>query len=255
MSYLAATIIVCAASIAGGFASFAVRSRVSVELRRRHQDVGFQVFQQVGVMFAVLLAFVFSEVWGEYNTAAQAINGECGALHGAAILANALPGATGRPINRAILAYAGTVVNTEWPTMSHRSENPQAVQQFRVVLDTAARLPVTERADVSTRSQIVSLLTVAHANRETRTFQIDRSIPMAMWVVLILLGFMLEAFVLFAGTETVPHIVFASAFAGCTVLILVLVRMLDFPFEGALALPVADFVNLLREVSDMVAGR
>jgi hypothetical protein len=51
------------------------------------------------------------------------------------------------------------------------------------------------------------------------------------------------------------HIVVASAFAGCTVLVLVLVRMLDYPFEGALALPDADFLKLLEQVSDLMAGR
>ena len=51
------------------------------------------------------------------------------------------------------------------------------------------------------------------------------------------------------------HVLFAGAFAGCTVMVLVLVQLLDFPFEGGLHLSNIDFVRLLNEVSQMLAGR
>src|ERR1700730_8976688 len=40
---------------------------------RRSHEVGYAVFLQLGVIFAVLLAFVFNGVWSDYNMAAQAI--------------------------------------------------------------------------------------------------------------------------------------------------------------------------------------
>ena len=63
--------------------------------------------------------------------------------------------------------------------------------------------------------------------------------------VLIALAALLVVFVLFAGVEYPVHIWFSAAFAACIVLVLVLVRMLDYPFEGALALGNGDFVRLL----------
>jgi hypothetical protein len=255
MSYLTAALIVVVSAAAAALASYLVGRFVSLEARLNHYAVGSQVFLQLGVMFAVLLAFVFSEVWAEYNTADQAINGECGALHGAAMLANALPNAAGRPVNRAIIVYANAVVQKEWPLMAQRQRSPEAAQDFRVAFDLAGRLHSTQPSDVAIQSQMLSLLSQAHGYRETRTFQVRRSLPMAMWVVLSALAVFLIGFVLFAGIEGPGHMMFASAFAGCTVMVLVLVRLLDFPFEGALALSNADFVKVLGEVSDMVAGR
>ena len=49
-------------------------------------------------------------MWGEYRTAALAISGECGALHGAAMLASALPDDEGKQVITDIGAYASTVV-------------------------------------------------------------------------------------------------------------------------------------------------
>jgi hypothetical protein len=45
------------------------------------------VFLQLGFILAALLAFVFNEVWNEYDVAEEAIDRECAALHGTAMLA------------------------------------------------------------------------------------------------------------------------------------------------------------------------
>jgi hypothetical protein len=254
MTYLAACLVVILCAAGAAAASFVVGRTVAIDTRQRHHEVGFQIFLQLGVMFSVLLAFVFSEVWGEYNTAAQSINAECGALHGAAMLANALPNGAGRPVNRAILVYARTVVDQEWPQMAERRWSGQAAQDFRAALDVAARMQAPGPSEASIKSQVLVLLSQAHAARETRTFQITQCLPTAMWIVLIVLSLFLIGFVLCAGLEAPGRMIFASLFTGGTVMVLVLVRMLDFPFEGAMTLANADFVKTIAEVSSLVAG-
>jgi hypothetical protein len=182
------------------------------------------------------------------------VSGECAALHGAAILANALPDKEGRPVNRAILRYAETVVDTEWATMARLERSPQAAQDLRDALDLAARLNLTRPIDVSDQQQILALLAEAHNQRETRTFQVALGLPLAMWTVLVVLSTVLIGFVILSGTETLGSVIFAGAFTGSVVMVLVLVRMLDFPFQGALALGDTDFLKLIGQVSGMVAG-
>ena len=94
MSYAEALLVILFTAIVAVVATNFVRRALGLDVRRQHHEVGNPVYLQIGVVFAVLLAFVFNEVWGEYNAAAQAINGECGALHGAAMLAHNLPGRT-----------------------------------------------------------------------------------------------------------------------------------------------------------------
>jgi hypothetical protein len=48
------------------------------------------------------------------------------------------------------------------------------------------------------------------------------------------------------------QVLFSGLFAGCTALILVMIRMLDLPFQGALALRPDDFVATLTKVSGLV---
>ena len=254
MSYVLAVLIVAAAAAAAGVASWFLNRFIGAQGRRQHHEVSGQVFSQVGIMFSVLLSFVFSEVWSEYNIAAQAVSHECGALHGAAMLAGALAKADGHPIEAAIYKYGRTVVAVEWPLMARRERSPRAATALRDALDQAVALHPADGADLATRNQIVALLLEAHANRETRTFQITAGLPLAIWIVLLAMALVLDGFLLLAGTEIRSHIFLAAAAAGSTAAALVLLRMLDFPFEGALALQKTDFVKMTNEVFAILAA-
>ena len=255
MSYIGACFIVVASAMAASFASLLVRRLLRVEARRKHHETGGAFFLQLGVLFAVLLAFVFNEVWGEYNTASQAINGEVSALHGAAIVASTLPPAQAQAVERAILSYANTVTQQEWPAMVGRHASPVAVQDFTALVQQVARMDVPAARDTANQAQILTLLTDAHTQRETRIFQMEQGLPAALWLVLAIYTAVLIFCVLLAGVETAfSHVVFAGAFTGCIAMVLAVVRMLDYPFEGALALDNGDFEKLAREVAGLLTS-
>jgi hypothetical protein len=77
---------------------------------RRYHEVGCAVFLQLGVIFAVLLAFVFNGVWSDYNTASRAIDSECASLHGIAILSDRLPSPARDAILDDLRAYLTTTL-------------------------------------------------------------------------------------------------------------------------------------------------
>jgi hypothetical protein len=255
MSARAACLIVAAAVLAAIGASVLMRRVLDSETRRRHHDAGSAFFLQLGVLFAVLLAFVFSEVWSEYNTAAQAINLECGALHGAAMMAQALPAPQAERVEKAILAYVDSVRQAEWRTMASRRASPDALRALTVMMSVATHLDAARPGDLAIRSEVLSLLSAAHAERETRIFQMTQGLPVMLWIVLLLYTVILVACVLGAGVDSAPgHALLAGAFAGCVVMVLVTIRMLDYPFEGALALGDADFVEAGRNIAAQMGG-
>jgi hypothetical protein len=248
----AAVLAVLSATVMAAVASWLVCRSLSVAQRARHHEVGSPIFLQVGVMLSVLLAFVFSETWAQYNDAAEAINGECGALHGAAILASALPDHRGQPIERAIASYVHTVSSQEWPMMAARQISRSARSDFEAIVQTAVNLPATSAQEGAVQGQILTLLAQAHTQRETRTFQMVQGLPAPMWTVILSISLVLVGFVLFAGLERQGHLVLACAFTFCTAMVLVLIQMLDYPFEGALALGNEDFNKVFGEVTAML---
>ena len=255
MSYIEAFFIVVFAAIASAMVAIFIRGALDLDFRRRHFDIGNSIYLQLGLVFAVLLAFVFNEVWGEYNLAKQAINGECSALHGAAILAHDLPDRQGLSVVQAILNYANTVKNVEWTSLEHRQESPEALSAFVAILDAAGRLNIARSADSTIQSQILSRLAEAHAYRETRIFQANQGVPIIVWLILSFYAFVLVIFVLLAGVESrIVHVLFTSFFTSSVVLLLIVIRMLNYPFEGALALSNSDFLKTIERVTRLTGA-
>ncbi|MCB8883301.1 DUF4239 domain-containing protein [Acidisoma cellulosilytica] len=254
MSLPVALAIVLAAAMLAGVVSLFVHHHVHVELRRRHNEIGTAVFLQLGVIFAVLLAFVFSEVWSDYNNAANAVQLECSALQGAAVLASALPKAEGLPILQTERSYIDGVVHHEWAAMSlTRDEDSAIADRLAKLIQSTAQMRPTDMADLGTRQQLLTFLEQANTERSTRLFQTSSGVPALLWCLLIGFGGVLAVFVTLAGVDHRGALIsFSVTFATAVAAILVLIHLLDYPFEGALALGSQPFVAAGVKVSAMI---
>jgi hypothetical protein len=254
MSYAAAVSIILIAAIVAAFATAFIHRRVGIDLRRHHHEVGSVVFLQLGVVFAVLLAFVFSEVWGQYNEAAQAIDLEVSAMHGVALIAATLEPAQANTILAAQRAYLEAVAHQEWPIMArYRTRDVETYRKFEALIQDAANLRLTDPNEQAKKAEILSLLAQAHTQRETRIFQANSGIPVPLWCVLIAFTIMLALFVSLSAIQYRPTAVaIAVCFTTGIVSILVIARLLDYPFEGALALRPTDFIDAIGKISDLL---
>ena len=152
-------------------------------------------------------------------------------------------------IEQAILNYSKVVINVEWAALKRREASPEAGSAFQAIVEVAGHLNTTRPTDLTLQGQILSLLAQAHTYRETRIFQADQGLPMIIWAVLAFYSLALVVFVLFAGVESrIAHLLFTAVFATSVVLLLILLKMLDYPFEGALTLSNADFVKTIERV-------
>jgi hypothetical protein len=256
MTYATAMALVVAASVAAGALSLLVQWRIKLTHRKTHQEVGALVFLQLGVVFAVLLAFVVQENWAEYNTAGQAIDLECGALHGAAMIATSMPRAEARTILAAEVTYVSSVIEAEWPVMaSHRREDVATDDHLVALIRSTAAIGSADAASRSSAEQVLSLLAVAHAQREVRIFQLTNGIPSPLWTVLLALTAILVLFVAFAGISwPAIAVAFTSTFAAGIASILIIARLLEYPFEGALAIRPSDFASVMEKIGLLLRG-
>jgi hypothetical protein len=60
------------AAVGAVFVDLTARQFLSLEFRRRHNDVAAAIFSVIGVTFAVLLAFVAMLAWEHFNKAKAA---------------------------------------------------------------------------------------------------------------------------------------------------------------------------------------
>jgi len=221
---------------------------------RRYHEVGYAAFLQLGVIFAVLLAFVFNNVWSNYNAASEAIDSECGSLHGIAILGDRLPSPARDAIFGDLHAYLTTVLDQEWPDMRQRNESQAADIRFQSLWQTVETIN-TGVADNQVRSHLLSLLAAAHQSRETRLYQMKQSVPGLIWGLLgVFAGGLIGCMLMFAAEASVSKTILVGIFTSSLTLALLTVRMLDFPFESALALSSQNFNNILAKVDRLIAA-
>jgi hypothetical protein len=254
MSYTAFSLIILLSAAAAVVFTRFIHRRVHVDLRRRHQDVGGMVFLQLGVLFAVLLAFVFSESFTEYQEAQRAIDLECGALHGAAMMQSVLPKAEARQMLTLEAGYLQAVVAYDWPEMRRHHRGSQlAVDAMTRLIQAAARLPLVDPTLSAVKGQILDLYATAHAQREVRLFEAQNGLPLILWIALISFGVILMGFVAFSGIEhTAWLIALGVTFAVCVSTTMAVVGLLNYPFDGALALKPTDFMDRLADVNALL---
>ncbi|MEJ0017119.1 MAG: DUF4239 domain-containing protein [Acetobacteraceae bacterium] len=253
--YVMVIALVLATGLIGAGLAWVTRRYVHLDVLRRHHEVGSAVFLQLGVLFAVLLAFVFNEVWSEYNSAADAIEQECGALNGVAMLSAALPAASRQQVQSLLAAYTDDVITREFPAMVHRRADIHSEVAFQSLWLGVAALPGVREQDTVLRGAMLSLVERAHQNRDLRLFQMSTGLPGLIWLLLLSFVVVLVAFLLFFAVEyIVSQMIFTGAFAACLVFILLVVKLLDFPFEGVLRLAPTDFQETAQKIATLPGG-
>ncbi len=253
MSYTTAALIVLVTGCCAALLTWVVRRKVQMDSLRRHHEIGSAVFLQMGVVFAVLLAFVFNEVWGEYNAAAEAVARESGNLHIAALLTDNLPRPLQESIKSLIMSYVSAVIQDEWPDMALRRESGRAEARLRQLALAIATLPVADPAVAQTRAEITALLRAAEEQRQTRLYQMTSAIPPMLWFMLFAFSVALVGFLFFFGIDNIiSQMVFTGVFAGSLALLLAILSMLNYPFEGAMRLTPAPFQQTLVHLQAMM---
>jgi hypothetical protein len=254
MSYVELGGLVLGAGLVASFICALLHRIVHHDTFRRYHEVGYAVFLQLGVIFAVLLAFIFDNVWSNYNVASQAIDSECGSLHGVAILSDRLPSPARDAILNDLHAYLTTVVDQEWADMQRRKENQTADAKFQSLWHTVETVN-TDSADNQIRGQMLSLLAAAHQSRETRLYQMTQGVPGLIWgLLLIFASTLIGCMLVFAAEASTSKAVLIGVFTSSLTLALLTVRVLDFPFESALQLSSRDFNETLAKVDRLIAA-
>jgi hypothetical protein len=201
--------------------------------REGHNDVAGFIFAGVGVIYAVLLAFVVISVWEGVDAARQTTFKEADALAGVYWISRDLPLPLGAQLERQTLAYAHTVESTEWPLMVNHESSPQATQEVYAI-----RNSVLTYEPVSVQQQVLYDHALGHVEdlatqRRARLTEVEDSVPPIMWGALILGGVLTVGFTfLFGLSNTLAHALMVLSLTALVVGSLLLIKEMNYPFDG-----------------------
>ncbi len=229
-----------------------VRARTSPLALRQHHDVAGFILAIVGVIYAVVLAFVVLVVWERYGAAEIVAAREANAIVDVCRLSTGFQAPFKEELRAKSAQYARRVVQNEWPLMTQGQSDDGtsiALDALWASCTQKSRLTPTESVLMA---QILDRLTDVGDNRRLRLLASRSGVPGPMWVVLILGGMATIAFTFFFGIERFQtQAAMTSLLAIIIALVLFLISALNYAFTGDLAVHPEAMQNALVRCQSM----
>lgn len=231
-----------------------VRRRVPLKTLKENQDVAGFVIAVVGVIYAVLLAFVVVIVWEDFGSADTTANNEAAAVGDLYRDAIGIGGPQGSQLKTAVQAYAMSVVDSEWPHMAdHQSGSGDTESALNLVWSDVNHLsqPANSTSADFVQAGIRDASTATEARR-SRILESGSQIPGTLWAVLIVGAIVTIAFTYLFGVDTLwHHALMVTALATLIALSLLVILTLNLPYTGDVAVKPEAMKNAIDSFHSM----
>jgi hypothetical protein len=229
-----------------GAAGLLVTNRVlPAALRREHNDIAGFIYAVVGVLYAVLLAFMVVAVWEQFNAAEQRVAQEAEGLVSIYRDAEEFPAPHRALLRDHLRRYTMAVVDSEWPAMEHGNASPAARREFHALWDVVHAVEPRTVNEQAWYTETIGRLNQLSDRRELRLLSSRAALPPAMWGVMIAGGLITLGFSLLFGAGSFKiHLLMVTALAAMMGLTLLLVWSLEHPFSGIIRVGSDPFAQL-----------
>ena len=251
---LLGTLIIGATVLLSHIGLVIVHGHFPVRARQVNNDVAGFFIAVLGVIYAVLMAFVVVVVWQQFDAAATDVEREGNALVSVFRVGGALPEPTSGLVRNSSLAYARIVIDEEWPEMATGGSSARAT---RALDDIWAALgpfePGSERERVL-YAEGLRRLDDLNAGRRIRLLANQTGLPGVMWGLLIGGGVITILFTYFVSapsfrTQAAMTMLYSVSLA----FVVFMIALLDHPFQGGLRVEPQSFELALDTLARLSA--
>jgi len=227
----------------------AIRRQWPVLSEGEHNDVAGFIIAVVGVIYAVLLAFVVIVSWENFSQAESTVGQEASALRSIYRESQAFPPDVRARIHGDVLEYASTAIENEWPAMADgQPGSPEVNRVLDDMSQSLAALPATTPiqqeyvgAEADRFNQLVGF-------RSQRLDYVETGVPGVLWIALgvgavVTIGFAM----IFGLRSTMLHVIMTASLSAVIGVLLFVSVAIDHPFDGDV---VVDPAPLERVISD-----
>jgi hypothetical protein len=221
---------------------------VPVDLRRAHNDVAGFIIAVVGVIYAVLLAFIAVAVWEGFNRAEEIIAREASLAGDIFLDALNTPDPVGSEIRAHLQEYLDQVVHDEWPALRVGKTSVRAATALRQLHEAVFRS--VDRGPVF--QEILSRLNSLHDARRDRLFNANQGLQAIAWCVVIVGGALTIGFTYFFGVPDFRlHMAMTAVLATSIALVIILIVAFDYPFRGSVTVTPDPFLKVIESIKEI----
>ena len=208
-------------------------------------------FQAVGTMYAIVAGLLVFGVYTTFDATSQQSADEASTLVLMYRSAQAFPQPERDSARQAVLAYAHSVIDDEWPTLADGVGSPKTSKAVDRLFDVYGPMEPNARwSDQYTAS-------VEHLNDvvKLRNERIDHSretLPTIYWFLLFTGGFITILYLSLAYVERkAMHALAVGLMAAMLGLVIFLLLEVNHPFQGEIAVSPDSFENALTSISQI----
>jgi hypothetical protein len=233
-----------------------VHRLVPVKLRRSHNDmVGFTI-AVVGVVYAVLLAFIAVATWETFRKSDTVVDAEASYVGDVFRNTIGLPDALAKQLREHLDQYIGVVIGQEWPAQqAGQLEESSWHKGWDILSDVhfdIAHFRPANAGEAVIQGQILRSLNSLYDARRGRLLAAKEHVTPVVWWIVALGGMLTVSFTyLFGMPEFRMHVAITAMLAASLAVVMVLIVALDYPFRGSLSVSDEAFLAVRRNMETL----
>lgn len=229
----------------------AIADRYAANRRTADHDVASAIFSMVGVLYAILLAFVVIVVWEAFSAVSDHAQTEANHVSQIYFTARALPEPQRSHLTGLARDYASTVVKDEWPAMRRGETSARARSQVARMRTETMTMRPTDARDEILMAQTMDAINALVDARRLRTAAVESPVPAVMWVGLVAGAAVAIGFTFFFGYGRLgPQLLMVAAMTALLAFTLWLTYEMSYPFTGPTGIQPDAFQTVLNRFQE-----
>jgi hypothetical protein len=230
--WLSAFLLLVPTTILAMLGPVVVRRFVKIERLRINNEVAGFKFATVGVLYAVMLAFVVVVVWEKFNEADGNVAREAAAAATIYRLTTGLDQQHGAAVREALTRYLNAAIKDDWPAMERGQGSAAAASAMTTIYDAVLKYHVQPNETV-VLAELLRQVDQVSQSRRARILAANGAVPTILWIVLFGGAVLTVCFTFFFGVDNLrAQSVMTGALALLTFAGLLAVIAIDQPFGG-----------------------
>ena len=249
-----ADVVVISACIAVSIALLSLLQRIwKPSARMGHNDVIGTNVAVIGTTYAVLIAFMLSNVWTNFRSVESNAEQESNCLVNLYRIAKTLPDPQRSRIRELARGYASDAISVEWQEVGKGQPMSRGITQ--PFWDALSEIRPGDAAEQVGLEQAFNELRDMTEHRRIRELQSRSQLPPLLWAVLVVGALVTVISSCLFGVENFKlHLVQVSFLSFFLAIVLVAIGDLDSPFRGPVHVTPNGFVYAMQTF-DRVAGK
>jgi Na+/proline symporter len=228
-----------------------VRKKYPAEVLKENHEVAAIIFNAFGLLYGVVVAFVVFVTWSGYDDATKNLQLEANETIDVFHSAEAFPEPMRKTIQQELKDYNASVYNNELKRMSAGEVSLSSAVALRKLTILFYEMDETAIPNKQLYAESLRCVNKLVEYRRLRIFAGNNTVPLAVWLVLLIGGLITVSYTYFFGMKNIKAQYLMTAALTVTItMILVLIYILDHPFTG----PNSVSIEPLRQATEVMQG-